>query len=398
MMWEYCEDLLTQQGNPTIRGVKVERIRHRNGNVECIYARNRSGAWTEFSGDYFLSSMPLRELIQALDPPPSAEILAAANLLRYRDYITVVLIVNRENVFPDNWIYIHTPEVEIGRIQNYKNWSPDMVPDQTTTSLGLEYFLWEKDEEWNWPDERLIELGMRESAQIGLIQLDEVQDGTVVRVKKAYPIYDRNYHDNLKTIRQYLKGFINLQTIGRNGQHRYNNQDHSMLTGVYAARNILGEEYDVWNVNTENEYHEIGKVKDVFAEDRSIPARIEQAGEEQQISADDIIETVFARLDPVALGLAFGLVSGVSLFMATGALLLKGGPVVGPTLSLLGQYLIGFKVSWVGAIIGFFEAGLVGFILGYIIASLRNWTMIAYASIIRRRAIAAEKKDLLDKL
>ena len=200
--------------------------------------------------------MPLRNLIHALEPAPPDDVLKAASLLRYRDYLTVVLILNRQEVFPDNWIYIHSPEVRMGRIQNYKNWSRDMVPNPRQTSLGLEYFLWANDDEWNWPDERLIDLGIRECVQLSLIDPKEVQDGVVVRAKKAYPIYDGVYQQSLMTIKSYLKRFSNLQTIGRNGLHRYNNQDHSMLTGVYAARNIVGEWHDVWAVNTEKEYHE----------------------------------------------------------------------------------------------------------------------------------------------
>ncbi|MGH7454067.1 MAG: FAD-dependent oxidoreductase, partial [bacterium] len=146
----------------------------------------------------------------------------------------------------------------------------DMVPDPAHTSLGLEYFLWDKDEEWHWPDERLIETGIRESTRIGLIQPSEVIDGTVVRMKKAYPVYDHNYRENLAILRQYIESFSNLQTIGRNGLHRYNNQDHSMLTGVYAARNIAGETNDIWAVNTEKEYHEENN-KDMRFGDRLTP-------------------------------------------------------------------------------------------------------------------------------
>jgi protoporphyrinogen oxidase len=398
MMWERCEELLANQGNATLHGVKVERVRHRNGHVDCIYACNRAGEWSEFSGQHFISSMPLKDLLYALDPPPPDKVLEAANRLRYRDYLTVVLIVNRENVFPDNWIYIHTPDIKMGRIQNYKNWSREMVPDETKTSLGLEYFLWEKDEEWNRSKERLIEQGIHECSKIGLIAPDEIEDGTVVRMKKAYPVYDQNYHESLETIRQYLESFKNLQTIGRNGLHRYNNQDHSMLTGVYAARNVSGEKHDVWRVNTEDEYQEEGEIEEAFAEEHLKPERIELAGEEQKISPDEVVETAFARLDPTALGLAVGLVCGLGLFLATAALLLKGGPVIGPKLSLLGQYLIGYKMSWPGAFIGSLQSGVVGFLLGHITASLRNWTMITYASFIRRRAVAAENRDLLDKL
>jgi protoporphyrinogen oxidase len=164
--------------------------------------------------------MPLRDLIHSLDPAPPDDVIWAAQSLRYRDYLTVVLIVRREAVFPDNWIYIHSPKVKMGRIQNYKNWSADMVPDPTRTSLGLEYFLWDKDAEWDWPQELLIQRGIRECVQIGLIEPSEVEDGTVVRMPKAYPVYDHQYHDRIAVVRQYLEGFANLQTIGLRGAKR----------------------------------------------------------------------------------------------------------------------------------------------------------------------------------
>ncbi len=184
-----------------------------------------------------------------------------------------MLIVKRESVFPDNWIYIHSPEVQVGRIQNYKNWSPALVPDPSRTSLGLEYFLWSQDKKWHWPRERLIEQGVRECARIGLLDPKEVEDGTVVRMKKAYPVYDQGYRQSLERVRRYLEGFSNLQTIGRNGLHRYNNQDHSMLTGIYAARNLMGGQYDVWSVNTEMEYHEEGQKVPATEADRLMPLR-----------------------------------------------------------------------------------------------------------------------------
>jgi hypothetical protein len=398
MMWEHCEQLLAKRGHDTIRGIKVERIRHRNGHVECVYGRTSDGELVEFGGDHFISTMPLRRLIQSLDPPPPDGVLQAANALRYRDYLTAVLIVNRESVFPDNWIYIHSPEVKMGRIQNYKNWSEYMVPDQSRTSLGLEYFLWDKDEEWNWSQERLVELGIKECAKIGLIEPGEVEDGTVVRMKKAYPVYDQYYQNSVEIIRNYLEGFSNLQTVGRNGLHRYNNQDHSMLTAVYAARNIVGETNDVWSVNTEMEYHEEVRTKASTNGDRMVPARVAPAPTPAQLLPDEAIEAAFARLDPVALGAASGVVLGAAVFLATVALLLKGGPVVGPTLSLLSNYFIGFEVTWLGALIGLLEAAIAGFALGYLGASLRNWGMAAYASLLRRRAEAELNRDLLEKL
>ena len=274
MMWERCEALLTAQGSKTLHGIRVERLRHRRGRIECVYGRTDTGEEVAYCGSHYISTMPLRQLIHALHPAPPDHVVRAANHLRYRDYLTVVLIVNRETVFPDNWLYIHTPEVKMGRVQNYKNWSPDMVPDPASTSLGLEYFLWDKDAEWSWSDDQLIRMGIRECSQIGLIEPSEVVDGKVVRMRKAYPVYDRQYHDRIATIRGYLEGFSNLQTIGRNGLHRYNNQDHSMLTGEYAARNVVGGNYDVWSVNTEMAYHEDGRISDAIAGDRLVPMRL----------------------------------------------------------------------------------------------------------------------------
>ncbi len=400
MMWERCKDLLAARGHETVGGIRVERVRHRHGRVECVYGRTSAGELAEFGAEHFISTMPLRELIHALDPPPPDEVIEAANRLRYRDYLTVVLIVKREAVFPDNWIYIHAPEVKMGRIQNYKNWSPEMVPDPSRTSLGLEYFLWEKDEEWQWPHERLIELGVKECVRIGLADPSEVEDGTVVRMKKAYPVYDQHYHESLAVIRNYLESFSNLQTVGRNGLHRYNNQDHSMLTAVYAARNIAGEQNDVWSVNTEMEYHEEARVKEGSSGsmgDRLTPSRVEPVAVPDTVP-DELIEAVFAKLDPVALGTALGAVGAIILFLASAALIIKGGDVIGPNLSLLGHYLIGFNVTWAGAFLGAGEAGAGGFALGYLVAWLRNWLLAAYAYLARRRAEAKAQRDLLDKI
>jgi hypothetical protein len=343
--------------------------------------------------------MPLRELVHALDPLPPHEVLKAAQGLRYRDYLTVVLVIDRESVFPDNWLYVHSPEVKLGRIQNYKNWSPYMVPDPSRTSLGLEYFLWDKDEEWSWPRERLIQLGVRECAHIGLIDPREVKDGTVVRMEKAYPVYDQTYQDSVATIRQYLETFSNLQTIGRNGLHRYNNQDHSMLTGVYAAGNILGERHDVWSVNTEKEYHEEERMTQPNAGDRLVPTRVSvSVGEAMEESEDKVIEIAFAKIDPLALGVAVGVVSGLGIFMASAILLLRSGPVVGPTLTLLGNYLFGFEVTWAGAVVGLFEGGLLGFAVGALAAGLRNRALKAYAKIVRWRKERDDRRHLLDKI
>lgn len=391
MMWERCRELVARQGGETIHGIRVERIRHRHGRVECVYGRTTSGERVEHAADHFISSMPIRDLVHALDPQPPADVLRAADTLRYRDYLTAVLVVKREDVFPDNWIYIHSPEVKLGRIQNYKNWSPYMVPDPSRTSLGLEYFLWDKDEEWGWSRDRLIDLGIRDCVRIGLVDPREVEDGTVVRMRKAYPVYDQSYQHSLATIRQYLSQITNLQLIGRNGQHRYNNQDHSMLTGVYAARNLVGANYDVWSVNTEMEYLEEGSARSSACAagtgDRLVPT-----------PAEKVIEAAFARLDPLALGAAFGFVASVGLFLATTILLVKGGPNMGANLSLLAQYFFGFTVTWKGAVLGLAQGGIGGFAVGYLVAGLRNWGLAAYASLLRRRAAAEARRDLLGQL
>ncbi|MDE3050276.1 MAG: FAD-dependent oxidoreductase, partial [Nitrospirota bacterium] len=399
LMWERCRSLIESQGSRTVQGVKVERIRHRQGRVDCVSGWSASGEQLEYDGRHFVSTMPLRELVHALDPLPPEEVFKAAQALRYRDYLTVVLVIDRESVFPDNWLYVHSPEVKLGRIQNYKNWSPYMVPDPSRTSLGLEYFLWDKDEEWTWSQERLIELGIRECAQIGLIEPREVKDGTVVRMEKAYPVYDQTYQESVATIRRYLEMFSNLQTIGRNGLHRYNNQDHSMLTGVYAAGNILGERHDVWSVNTEKEYHEEERVAKSSAGDRLVPTRVSvSVGEAIEEPEDKVIEIAFAKIDPLALGVAVGVVSGLGIFMASAILLLRGGTVVGPTLSLLANYLFGFEVTWTGAVMGLFEGGMLGFAVGALAAGLRNWALKAYAKIVRWRGEREDRRHLLDKM
>jgi protoporphyrinogen oxidase len=194
--------------------------------------------------------------VHRLDPLPPDEILQAARSLSYRAFIIVSLIIDAEDLFPDNWIYVHSPEVKVGRIQNFKNWSPKMVPDLNKTCLGMEYFCSEGDELWEMADTELLDLAAKEVARLGFVSESAVEDGTVIRQPKAYPVYDRNYRQHLQVIKSYLDRFENLQTVGRNGMHRYNNQDHSMLTGLLAAKNVAGESHELWEVNTERSYHE----------------------------------------------------------------------------------------------------------------------------------------------
>ena len=277
MMWERLTARLRESGTPVHLETPAKLLHHRDSRITAVTVEAPGGEGNrELPADHVISSMPLRELLSSFSPPPPAEILQAASRLRYRDFLTVVLIVKQEEVFPDNWIYIHSPDVRVGRVQNFGSWSPEMVPDASTTSLGLEYFVQQGDDLWSSPDEALLELAARELAVLGLVSEKDVVDGTVVRMPKAYPVYDDAYKEVLALIRGYLAGFPNLQVIGRNGQHRYNNQDHSMLAGMLAARNVAGETHDVWAVNVEQQYHEeVADDSRRRVEDRLTPERLE---------------------------------------------------------------------------------------------------------------------------
>ncbi len=405
MMWEKCADLVDERGGDVRLNSRVERIRHRDGRVFAVEARAADGALVELPTDEVIATMPLRELVRSLDPAPPEEVLQAASALTYRDYLTVVLIVGREHVFPDNWIYIHSPEVRVGRVQNYKNWSPWMVPDTSRTALGLEYFLWESDPEWTWSREKLIQVGIDDCARIGLVAPEEVEDGTVVRAPKAYPVYDHHYQENVTKIRGYLSGIANLQTVGRNGQHRYNNQDHSMLAGLYAARIVVDPggrasvEYDVWDVNVDSEYHEEGRLdaSRPGVADRLVPTPLpdDLAGELDPVR---LIEAAFARLDAVALGVSFAVVASLALLIATTIALVGGAGDGAPGLPLLSNYLLGYRVSWTGMWVGAAEAAGIGFVSGAVLASLSNVVLLGYARVIRRREAARERSRLLDEV
>ena len=211
----------------------------------------------ELTGDHFISSMPITALVHRMDPPPPDYVLEAARGLKYRDFLIVSLVIDRVQLFPDNWLYIHSPEFKVGRIQNFKNWSVAMVPDSTKTCLGMEYFCSQGDEIWEMADSQLIELASQELSKLNLgVNARDVEDGCVIRQYKAYPVYDGEYRRHLTVLEDYIRGFENLQTVGSNGMHRYNNQDHSMLSALLAARNILGEDHDIWNINVERSYHE----------------------------------------------------------------------------------------------------------------------------------------------
>jgi protoporphyrinogen oxidase len=263
MMWEAFQSHVEAAGGRVETKTEVVELVHDGSRVERVTTRS-NGLLTSRPVGHVISTMAIRDLVEALRPAPPPDVVAAAQRLKYRDFVTVALIIRQKEVFPDNWIYIHDPSVRVGRIQNFKNWSEDMVPDPSLTGLGLEYFCSEGDDLWESPDEKLVELAKRELTQIGLAQADRVVDGHVVRVRKAYPVYDEGYMSALAIVRSYLERLRNLQLVGRNGMHKYNNQDHSMVTAMLAVRNLFGERFNVWAVNAEAEYHEqISDAKDV---------------------------------------------------------------------------------------------------------------------------------------
>ena len=384
MMWNTVKEEVEGRGGQVRLNTKVAGIRIKGKCIDSVLVAN-NGHKEIIRGTDFISSMPITEFIKNLDPAPSAEVLEAAEKLKYRDFLTVCLIVNKPNLFPDNWIYIHDPEVKLGRIQNFKNWSPDMVPDLTKTSLGLEYFCTEGDGLWGMSDAELIELGKRELNRIGLASPADIEDGCVFRVQKAYPIYDSEYRGYLATVKNFVAGLENYQTIGRNGLHRYNNQDHAMVTGMLAVRNLAaGEHNDLWSVNTDQEYHE------------EIREKVELEPEVALEAVKEAFAQAFAKLDRLAFGLSTGAMAGLLLFLATLFLALKGGDVMGPNLQLLQQYFPWYSVTLSGSLLGLGYGFLSGFIGGWGFAFLRNITAFLYMALIRRRAERLVLRKLLE--
>jgi protoporphyrinogen oxidase len=254
MMWRRFQDAIERQGGEVRLDTEVVRLHRSGARITGVTARHAGGT-ARIAGDRFISSMPITHLVRRIEGVPD-EVLSAASQLQYRAFILVGLIVGRADLFPDNWIYVHNPDVRAGRIQNFKNWSGAMVTDASKTSVGVEYFCSEGDSLWSMSDAALIQLAARELTELGLSGRGDVEDGVVYRHPMAYPVYTRDYQLHLNVIRRFLGTIDNLQTVGRNGLHRYNNQDHSMLTGLCAVRNLFGESHDVWAVNTERSYVE----------------------------------------------------------------------------------------------------------------------------------------------
>jgi len=262
MMWERCAAKIRTMGGEVLLGRRVVGCWFdAGGSSWAVRARTADGTMEEYRGEHVVSSMPIRELIAQIEPRLPEDAVRAGNSLGYRDFLTVALILRERHRFDDTWIYIHDPNVKVGRVQNYRAWSPEMVPDARYCGYGLEYFCFEGDGLWTMADEELKALAQKEIEQVGLGAAADVVDGCVIRQAKAYPVYDEDYRKNVDEVRRSLAAHCrNLHLVGRNGMHRYNNQDHAMMTAMLAARNIIAGRtvYDLWAVNEDCEYHESG--------------------------------------------------------------------------------------------------------------------------------------------
>jgi protoporphyrinogen oxidase len=388
MMWERCRDLAAAQGVETQLRSRIARVFHNRARVSAVEVVGPDGVARREACRAVVSSMPVTDLIDAMDPAAPADVLHAARSLRHRDFLIVGLVVARARLFPDNWIYVHSPEVRVGRVQSFKNWSPEMVSDPSLSFIGLEYFVNRGDDLWNRSDDDLIALGAAEADTIGLFRRDEVRSGLVVRMPKAYPVYDGDYEGHVQVLRAWLTRFENLWTVGRNGQHRYNNQDHSMLSGLHAARNVAGASFDVWSINEEKAFHEeVHKGEDGEVRDRLTPSPV--AGD-----IEILLREAFATYDEVAMGGALAIAFMLGLGVVTGALLL--GLTEGFVPSLLGNYLFGYRVSWPGLAVGMVEAGVMGYTLGWVMARLVNRLIAAVERDLERRLATLTTLEALD--
>jgi len=380
MMWNRFREAIEARGGRVCLNTEAVRLIHENGRLERVLCVE-NGQEREERLDHLITTVPLPRLVGMLDPKAPPEVLEAAGQFAHRSFLIVGLIVDKKKLFDDQWIYIHSPEVKVGRIQNFKNWSAEMVPDVDTTSIGMEYFCTEGDEVWRMSDTDLIDVASRELATLNLAGNSRILDGFVVRQPNAYPVYDEGYKERLEVVRGFLETLENLDTIGRSGMHRYNNMDHSMQTGILAAENILGANHDIWQVNEEEEYLE---------EDRKVEARPPEQ--------EAVLVRAFARMDKLALSTALGTVAGLAMFLATLWLVLKGGDVVGPNLSLLKEYFVGYTVTVRGAFIAFLHGFFWGFLAGWFCAYSRNLLLAIYVYRAKRRAEMLSVWDFFDQL
>ena len=371
MMWQRFQEVIESAGGEVLLNCQVTGLECENGRVARLIYRNEEKEVT-LSVEHVVSSAAIGDLVRMLEPKPPLRVLQACAGLRFRSFIIVCLILDKDDLFPDQWIYIHSPQVSVGRIQNFKNWSRAMVPDSRKTSIGMEYFCTEGDKLWNMPDEDIKALAVKELMDLGMAEEGEVEEGFIVRQPRAYPVYDEGYRENLDLIKDHISSIGNLQTIGRNGMHRYNNMDHSMYTGIMAARNIYGGSHDIWNVNEEGEYLE------------------EDAG--------DILRKAFARMDKPAFALALGSVSGLLVFLATLWLVVRGDGIAAEKLELLRNYFTGYTVTVEGAFMALGYTFFWGFLFGWLFAYLRNFFLALYVTRIKKKLEVRSLKEFLDHI
>jgi protoporphyrinogen oxidase len=302
MMWDAARDAVVAGGNSVHMGHSFKQLAQDGEGNWRLSATKTDGSDAVITAKHVISSAPMRELAARIHPLPASSL--QADNLRYRDFLTVAVMIKSDDLFPDNWIYIHDSKVKVGRIQNFRSWSPEMVPDPSVACVGLEYFCFEGDGLWSASDAELVELAKKELAILGLVDPKDVIGGAVVRQEKAYPVYDETYAANVETMRSELEGkYPNLHMVGRNGMHRYNNQDHAMMTAMLTVENIAAgaRVYNIWNVNEDAEYHESGDEGEEAAiaakvqvnadqaaaltSERDVPRRIEQAADDDQRKA-----------------------------------------------------------------------------------------------------------------
>lgn len=282
MMWDAARDHVVAGGNHVLMGHRFKQVaQDQTSGRWRLTATDTDGHDIIIDAAHVISSAPMRELAARIHPLPACA-LTSAPQLKYRDFLTVALMIKSPDLFPDNWIYIHDSKVKVGRVQNFRSWSPEMVPDADIACVGLEYFCFEGDGLWSLSDADLIDLAKREMAILGLCRPDDVVGGAVVRQEKAYPVYDDDYAANVEDMRAELEArYPTLHMVGRNGMHRYNNQDHAMMTAMLTVRNIIAGErvYDIWGVNEDAEYHESGSEGEqaALASVRDVPSRVAKA-------------------------------------------------------------------------------------------------------------------------